>query len=391
MTSPGATLPTLSQVRAWDTAHLADAAGHWTATATVWEDVFTKLAASANNPGGVPWEGRAAEAAQSRAHSDRMTVIGLADQLHDAAAIARAGAWEIAEARRRALRLVDAAQEAGFVVGEDFSVTDTRFHDRLTAMGRRSRAEGLAAKLRAAVRVLAAADNRIAGELTAATAGMGGEVFADAVDESGVATGGAAVPPADLATGPGRPPPPAVPGAGTAGGPLRMPSKSDLFMVAAAGVGGASAEYWARKTREAIKAVPGTGAGRADPWVEKLVEEVTVFGKRIPDVTRMGGVAGAAMAVPSVIKDVAEDGNSVPEAIAREGVGLAVGALAGGLVGSLIPVPVVGTALGVAAGGLVGGVFSDLVDAAWEPAADAVGQAANSLASVFGQGQGAGG
>jgi len=81
--------PKLSQVRNWDTEHLEAAADHWTKTATVWEDCFTQYATQVHTPGGTPWEGEAAAAAQQRAHSDRMTVIGLADQLHDASAVAR--------------------------------------------------------------------------------------------------------------------------------------------------------------------------------------------------------------------------------------------------------------------------------------------------------------
>lgn len=84
-------IPTLSDVRAWDIEHLTAAADFWTKTATVWEDSFTELVRRMGSPGGVPWEGEAAEAAQQLAYSDKMTVIGLADQLHHAAAIARAG------------------------------------------------------------------------------------------------------------------------------------------------------------------------------------------------------------------------------------------------------------------------------------------------------------
>ena len=72
-------VPTLSQVENWDIEHLNEAAKHWTNTAIVWEDSFTQLAVQILNPGGQPWEGEAAEAAQYRAHTDKMTVIELAD------------------------------------------------------------------------------------------------------------------------------------------------------------------------------------------------------------------------------------------------------------------------------------------------------------------------
>src|SRR5436190_1094913 len=47
-----------------------------------------------------PWEREAAEAAQHQAYTDRLMVMGLADQLHDASVIARAGAREIDAAKQ---------------------------------------------------------------------------------------------------------------------------------------------------------------------------------------------------------------------------------------------------------------------------------------------------
>jgi len=169
--------PTLSEVRRWGTGHLTEAADNWTKTATVWEDQFTELVSRVAAPGGSPWEGRAADTAQHRAHSDRMTAIGLADQLHTASRIARRGATEITEARRLALRTVASAKSAGFTVGENFSVTDPQLYDAHTAAVRQAQAEAFAADLRARVGVLVATDSSVAGELTATTAGLGTSVF----------------------------------------------------------------------------------------------------------------------------------------------------------------------------------------------------------------------
>lgn len=36
-------LPTLAQLRAWDTDHLINAANYWTDTADQWEEVFIQL------------------------------------------------------------------------------------------------------------------------------------------------------------------------------------------------------------------------------------------------------------------------------------------------------------------------------------------------------------
>jgi len=175
-------MPTLSQVRGWGTAHLTEAATQWTTTATLWEDTFTEVATQMNHPGGAPWEGIAAEAAQHRAYTDRLKVVGLADQLHEAARIARTGATQIDEARRLVLRTVESAEAAGFTVGEDFSVTDPRLYDAGTAAIRQAQAEAFAIDLRAGVGGLVAADSGVAGQLTAATAGLGSATFPESSD-----------------------------------------------------------------------------------------------------------------------------------------------------------------------------------------------------------------
>jgi hypothetical protein len=39
-------LPTLSQIQAWGTEHLIEAADHWTATADRWDDVYGQVGSS---------------------------------------------------------------------------------------------------------------------------------------------------------------------------------------------------------------------------------------------------------------------------------------------------------------------------------------------------------
>jgi hypothetical protein len=179
-------VPTLSQVRGWGTAHLTEAAAQWTTTATVWEDAFTDVATQINHPGGTPWQGVTAQTAQYRAYTDRLLVVGLADQLHDAARIARTGATQIDEARRLVLRTVDSAQSAGFTVGQDFSVTDPRLYDAGTAAIRQAQAEAFATDLRARVGALVATDSGVAGQLTATTAGLGSATFLESGDATTV-------------------------------------------------------------------------------------------------------------------------------------------------------------------------------------------------------------
>lgn len=47
-------LATLSQIRAWSTEHLIDAAGYWTETADRWEDVFLQMR---NQAHAIAWNG----------------------------------------------------------------------------------------------------------------------------------------------------------------------------------------------------------------------------------------------------------------------------------------------------------------------------------------------
>ncbi len=181
--------PTLSAVRRWDVDHLTEAAGYWTATATAWEDAFTALATRVSFPGGTPWVGEAAESAQYSTARDRITVIGLADQLHSASALARSGASEIDQTRQAVLRVVRVTEIAGFIVGEDFSVIDPGRSNAGTAAARREQAESLAAKLRSSVAALLSADRSVAAKITAATAGLGVRVFPESDGPAAKAAG----------------------------------------------------------------------------------------------------------------------------------------------------------------------------------------------------------
>ena len=135
---PATPVPSLSQIRVWDTEHLTTAATHWTSTAQVWDDVFTTVAREI----GIPWKGEAAEAAMHRAAMDRVKVVGLADDLHAAAGVARRGADRLDYAKQAVLSAVSQAHEDGFVVGEDLSVSDsTPSRSAAAAAARKSQAQ----------------------------------------------------------------------------------------------------------------------------------------------------------------------------------------------------------------------------------------------------------
>ncbi|VBA58876.1 hypothetical protein LAUMK41_03180 [Mycobacterium attenuatum] len=111
-------LPTLSQLQAWDTEHLVDAAHYWSRTADLWEDVFLQVR---NQSHTIVWDGAGGEALRARTGGDLVIVTAKADQLRQAAVIAREGAGTIGAAQRRVIYAVQDANDAGFNVGEDLS------------------------------------------------------------------------------------------------------------------------------------------------------------------------------------------------------------------------------------------------------------------------------
>ncbi|BBX94936.1 hypothetical protein [Mycobacterium lacus] len=173
---------TLSQIRAWSTEHLIDTASYWTATADRWEDVFLTMR---NESHAIAWQGAGGDALRQRTSADLPIVSGKADQLRQAAGIARNGAGDISAAQRRVLYAVEDAQNAGFNVGEDLSVTDTRTSSNVAEQAaRQAQAQAFAGDIRLRAEQLEEADLKVAGQLTATTADLGTVGFAS--DKSGV-------------------------------------------------------------------------------------------------------------------------------------------------------------------------------------------------------------
>lgn len=170
----GVGAPSLSEIQAWDVTHLENAARDWTATAEYWESSFTSIHRASGSPGGTVWEGAAAEAAQERAFADLVKVRGLADFLHDSAAIARRGAETLYSAKRSVLDAVEEARAAGYVVGEDLSVRSPR--GGLTAQ---AQARAFAAHIQARAAQLAVHDKEIAANITSSTAPLHAVTFAE--------------------------------------------------------------------------------------------------------------------------------------------------------------------------------------------------------------------
>ncbi len=161
----------LSQVRNWDTSHLHAAASHWEAVAADWKYSFDAVHQESFAPGGSEWTGEGADAAQYRTAVDRKYAWQAADTLRDAAAIARDGASEIEAAKADLLRSIRRVQEDGFVVGEDFSIADTKVYPARQAAIREAQVDRHAAAITDGLQTLTALDRRVAGQ-------MKGRIFA---------------------------------------------------------------------------------------------------------------------------------------------------------------------------------------------------------------------
>ncbi|MBV8180472.1 MAG: hypothetical protein JO045_17065 [Mycobacterium sp.] len=168
-------MPTLSQIRAWDVDHLIEAADHWTATADRWDDVYGQVWQQSLS---MDWQGQARDALVKRTTADRATVTPKSDQLREAALTARKGAGDISAVRRSVLYKVDDAHQAGFVVGEDLSVSDTRTSRNAAELAQRqAQAQTFSADIRSRAAQLIAADSEVGTKLTATAGDVGSLTF----------------------------------------------------------------------------------------------------------------------------------------------------------------------------------------------------------------------
>lgn len=184
------------------------------------------------------------------------------------------------------------------------------------------------------------------------------------------------------------------------GSGLAPVTKSDVATAAAGAVAGGTADGVRRATLNLIDASPGTGPGKADPGLLKWLEDPKIGGVELKGFSRVGGLVAAVSAVPAVMSDI-HDGNSVAEAVTREGAGAGAGLYAGAVAGSFLAdvvaggtigsvIPGAGTAVGLVAGAVVGAGAalgaSKGIEWAWDPVSDAVSSATHSVESVFGFG-----
>lgn len=178
-----ATSPTLAQIREWDVRHLDAAADAWTARAQSWEQSYDTVLAGVSNPGGTQWRGAAADAATQRVGADRRVVIGAADLLNDAAAVARTGTAEIRTARQVALNAVSAALGAGFDVEDDLSIVDATRPTTAMLAQREAQALAHARAVWSAADTLVTTDQHVARRIAEAANGLRDLRFAPSHDQ----------------------------------------------------------------------------------------------------------------------------------------------------------------------------------------------------------------
>jgi hypothetical protein len=168
-----APFPSLSEVIAWNSAYLDDAVTHWNNAADMWEDAYSQTYRQAQRPGGTEWIGAAADAAVEKVGSDRLAVVGTADTLREAAQNTQSGSSRLNFARQRVLDSVAEAEEAGFNVGEDYSVTSVHSGGGAAVRAaREAQALALASRIQVRLAELMATDQEVATAIMTAANGM---------------------------------------------------------------------------------------------------------------------------------------------------------------------------------------------------------------------------
>jgi hypothetical protein len=207
--------PGLSDLLAWPTDHLTEAASHWEAAGDRSYGVAHRVWSDALN---VDWQGEAAKTLRADTHADLMTTSAVVDQLQEAAGVARSGAADLSAARSALRYAVEDTRAAGFEVSEDLSVTDrSSGGSAAQRAARQAAARAFAGTIGERAAQLAATDAQVASRVTTAMAGIK-DKFPKAPPTNGQIH---AVDRHTFKQGPGPPPPP----------PPKGPSAGDVRKV----------------------------------------------------------------------------------------------------------------------------------------------------------------
>ncbi len=127
---------------------------------------------------GIDWEGQTRDALVERTTADKAMVTQKSDRLRQAAQIAREGAGDISRVQRSVLYKIDDAHQAGFVVGENLSVTDTQTSSNAAELAaRQAQARAFSTEISSRAAQLVATDSGVGTKLTATAGDVGSLTF----------------------------------------------------------------------------------------------------------------------------------------------------------------------------------------------------------------------
>lgn len=172
-----APLPTKSEIENWDTSYLDTAATSWRSAATASEDAFDQHRRNIDAPGGSTWTGDAKDAALDRVTKDVAVVGRQGGVLREAASLVESGAYDIKAAKDKALQAITAAENDGFNVAEDLSVTDSHEYDIATIVERNKALAEHSEDIHWTTQQLVAADKLVGDRLEAKAADLEGIRF----------------------------------------------------------------------------------------------------------------------------------------------------------------------------------------------------------------------
>lgn len=157
----GGALPGRSEIEDWPTQHLDNAATQLRSLGSQSVALFDQHRQNVAAPGGTTWEGDAKDAALDRVTADTAVVRRQSAVQDEAADLAENGGHDVRSAKRAALEAITDAEDDGFSVGEDLSVTDTRETDRDTLAARQTAAAEHAEYIRFNAEQLVQADSLV--------------------------------------------------------------------------------------------------------------------------------------------------------------------------------------------------------------------------------------
>lgn len=173
----GGALPSRSEIEQWPTRHLEDAAAQLRRMGAQSVTLFDEHRQNIAAPGGTTWKGDAKDAALDRVTADTAVVRRQTTVQDEAANIAENGAHDVRAAKRDVLAAITEAENDGFSVAEDLTVTDTRATDLETMAARQTAAIEHAEDIRWYADRLIQADNLIAQRLQEKAAELEGIRF----------------------------------------------------------------------------------------------------------------------------------------------------------------------------------------------------------------------